>query len=357
MNTLPRALLAGALCLAAGCATYDRRGLDAERALQLEAAHSPRRAALTATAREKILALDATRVTDADVRETLAGAPAPRLINIHGGIHPVHERMISFSKFLVGMGYPEFSLTNGADGTYTFSCYESSAKVAGMVAWYYEKEGLRPMLVGHSQGGFQVVKILRKFAGHSGSRLEVWNPLTWQPEGRFEITDPLTGRSRPVVGLQLPYVTAVGAGGVTRLLPNQWSLCGRLRKIPDSTGEFTGFYKGWDPLGGDWLGFGPANHSRPSGTAVVRTVCLPSDYEHGDIPDTQHLLASEEIRDWINQYQPAPGPVIVAKLDRKFDADSRHILWAAEVWHSIKKHWVLELQRWIRADAARSHDR
>ena len=57
--------------------------------------------------------------------------------------------MFGFCRFLVGMGYPAGSITNPGDGTYTFSCYESSEKIAGCIAWYYEREGLRPMIVGH----------------------------------------------------------------------------------------------------------------------------------------------------------------------------------------------------------------
>jgi hypothetical protein len=119
--------------------------------------------------------------------------------------------------------------------------------------------------------------------------------------------------------------------------------------------EFTGFYKGLDLLGGDFLGYGSANHSKPNGQAAVRTVQLPTRYHHGAIPDTKHLLASQELKDWINHYQPGPGPVETPALDREFKDDSRHILWAAEVWHSIKKHWVLELQRMIRAHSSRQH--
>jgi hypothetical protein len=37
------------------------------------------------------------------------------------------------------------------------------------------------------------------------------------------------------------------------------------------------------------------------------------------------------------------------KLEVTFDAESKYILWAADVWYSIKKHWVLELQRLLRA--------
>jgi hypothetical protein len=339
--------------LVSGCATYHRRGVSVERARELEPAFAAGRTNLTAGLKEQILALDSEHVTDRQVRDILSHAPAPRIINIHGGIFPVHTRMISFSKFLIGMGYPEFATTNAADGTYTFSCYESSAKIAGMIAWYYEKEGLRPMIVGHSQGGMQAVKILDKFAGLTTKQIEVWSPLTWEPEGRYEITDPLTGQVRPVVGLTLPFATAVGAGGLTRILPNQWGMNGRLRDIPDSVEDFTGFYKNWDLLGGDWLGFGSANYFESMGTAKVRTIELPAHYHHGRIPDTKHLLASQEMMDWINNYVPPPGPVVVARLDEKFEGDSRHILWAAEVWYGIKKHWVLELQRLIRAENSR----
>ena len=140
----------------------------------------------------------------------MAGMPAPHFFNIHGGMARVIPRMVRFSEFLIGMGYPAISLTNPSDGTYSFSCYESSEKIAGVIAWFYEKEGLRPMMVGHSQGGMQVVKVLYLFAAKPGAKLHVWNPLTWKKENRCEIRDPLTGSMRPVVGLQLPYATSVG---------------------------------------------------------------------------------------------------------------------------------------------------
>jgi hypothetical protein len=346
-------LTLGAVLLLPGCATYHRRGLPPQQAAEIEQALVSRRPAFSREMEDRILALNPECVTDREVREVLAQAPAPRLINIHGGISPVHLRMVSFCEFLVGMGYPRASLTNPADGTYTFSCYESAAKVTGCIAWHYEKEGLRPLLVGHSQGGFQVVKVLRRLAGLAGPRAAVWNPLTWQPEDRHTVNDPWTGEVRPVAGLQLPYATAVGAGGLTRLLPNQWSLCGRLRSIPDSVEEFTGFFKGMDPLGGDWLGYGGANYFRPTGRAVVCNVRLPTRYRHGYIPNTKHLLKSQAMMDWINNYRPAGQPVSTPRLDAEFDADSRHILWAAEVWFRIKKHWVLELQRAIRASRSR----
>lgn len=347
LRALSIVLLIGGL-LVSGCATYPRRSLDPAQAAQIEAASVRRSFAPSRETQEAILALDPHHVSENDIRGVLSQVPAPRIINIHGGIYPVHRQMIGFCEFLIGMGYPAASLTNPGDGTYTFSCYESSEKIAGVIAWYYEREGMRPMIVGHSQGGFQAIKVLRKLAGITATRLHLWNPLTWKPEESCDFIDPLTGERRSVVGLRLPYATVVGAGGLTRLLPNQWDMCMSLHDIPDSAEEFTGFCKHMDLLGGDFLGYGAANEYEPIGTAEVRNVWLPTAYRHRAIPNTRHLLKSQEIVDWINNYQPAAKLVDKPELNVKFDSNSANILWAAEVWHSIKKHWVLELQRRIR---------
>ena len=337
----------GIALLQSGCATYDRQGLDAARAQAAERQIVLPTALLSPELERKILALNPDAVSEKDIQDVLSHAVAPRIINIHGGIYPVHRQMISFSQFLIGMGYPAVSIRNPSDGTWTFSCYEDTDKIAGMIAWYYEKEGLRPMMIGHSQGGMQVVRILDKFADTSSNELEVWNPLTWKSESRHEITDPLTGLIRPVAGLQLPYGAAMGSGGLTRLLPNQWDMNFRLRTIPDSVEEFTGFYKGMDLLGGDWLGYGEMNHFQASGHAMVRNVRLPTRDRHGKTPATDHLLKSQQIKDWINKYKPVATPN--EDVDVQFDSNSDHILFAADVWFSVKKHWVLELQRLIRA--------
>ncbi len=310
---------------------------------------------LSAATQAMILALDPENVTQKEIKEVLALAPAPRIINIHGGILPRHANMNSFSEFLIGMGYPAASIRHPNNGTYTFGYYDNSEMIAGVIAWYYESDGLRPMIVGFSQGGFQAMRVLHKLAGDSTDRLSVWNPLTGESEERYDITDPLTGRTRPVVGLQVSYACVAVAGGLGRLLPNQWNMNGQLRKIPDSVEEFTGFQKGLDPLGGDYMGYGPANDYAATGSAIVRNVRLPSGYGHASIPDTRHLAKNPAIRDWLSHYRPTATPTDTPQLDVKFAADSAHILWAAEVWYCIKKHWVLELQRKIRAQPAANH--
>ena len=66
-----------------------------------------------------------------------------------------------------------------------------------MRAWYYEQEGVRAMLVGHSQGGIQALKVLHELAGSYGSELSVVDPTTGEQQSRTTIVDPLTGAMVP----------------------------------------------------------------------------------------------------------------------------------------------------------------
>jgi pimeloyl-ACP methyl ester carboxylesterase len=347
-------LLLGVAFVLSGCATQksstvERQTANAQPALDPRPLMLDPEPPLSPAIQAKIMALDPENVSQKEISEVLAHAPAPRIINIHGGILPRHANMNSFSEFLIGMGYPAASIRHPNDGNYTFGYYHKSDMIAGLIAWYYETDGLRPMLVGFSQGGFQAMRVLHKLAGDSVARLSVWNPLTEASEERYDITDPLTGKIRPVIGLQVSYACVAVAGGLGRWLPNQWDMNDKLRKIPDSVEEFTGFQKGLDPLGGDYLGYGASNDYKATGSAIVRNVRLPSAYGHASIPDTRHLAKDPAIRDWLSHYRPTDTPADTPQLDMKFSADSSHILWAAEVWYCIKKHWVLELQRKIRA--------
>jgi hypothetical protein len=303
---------------------------------------------LPAEAREKTLALNPDHVTEQEVRDVLSQMPAPRIINIHGGLLPIKNSMVSFSEFLIGMGYPEVSLRNPGGVPFVYGHYDNCDQIAGMLAWYYERDGLRPMIMGHSLGGVQAVRVLHKLAGDPTPQLHVWNPVTGTEETRCEIVDPLTGTNRPVVGLQLSYVTAVASGGMARILPKEWDMNSKLRVIPDSVEEFTGFQKGLDMLGGDYLGYGPANDYHATGTASVRNVRLPAMASHSTIPYTKELLKTPAMKTWIENYQPAAQNGDAPAVDPGFGLKSAQVLWAAEVWYGIKKHWVLELQRLIR---------
>lgn len=295
--------------------------------------------------------LDPERISGEDVRATLSKAPAPRIFLLHGGIYPVHLAMSSFAEFLIGMGYPEASLRREdgvLDSVFSYSPYQDSAELAGLVAWYYEHDGMRPMLIGHSQGGVQVVKILDELVGIFSNEIRVWNPITDSAEERVTIVDPLTGVLRPVVGVNASYASAVGAGGAAFLLPNQWSMLHRVRTIPESVDEFTGFSIDFDLIALSFPGARDASEYKSNGSARVRNVFLPSWYNHVVIPVTRQLSESEPMRDWLNSYVPnQPGQAESIPPEPSVNA-----LWAADVWYSIKKHWCLEAQRLIGARRA-----
>jgi hypothetical protein len=292
----------------------------------------------------RLLALDPERVSPEDVREVLSRSPAPRIIGLHGSVPIV--TMAPFAEFLISMGYPAERLRNPRDGGYTYSSFTDSREVAGALAWHYEREGSVPILIGHSQGGMLVVKTLQDLAGASGERINVWNPVTDAAEDRFTVVDPLTGGDRPVVGLRVPYAAALATGSLMRVLLGQWGMLSRLRSVPDTVDEFTGFFIEWDLLAATSPREAQEKPYRPTGTAKVRNVTLPAAYSHISLPTTAHLATNKTTRAWIERYTPGALPAAEA------DLDTQNLLHAADIWFSVKKHWCLEAQRLVRAHRA-----
>lgn len=323
-----------ALCaLLAACAAPWRAPEDATR-----------QRAVTPALAERILAIDPLRVTAADVH-LLAQGPAPRIMLLHGGIYPVYLVMQSFGEFLVGMGYPEARIRQPGDGAWSYSPYGDASRLAGIVAWYVEKDGMAPLLIGHSQGGMQAVKVLHVLAGEYGAEVAVWNPLTDRPEDRVAIVDPLTGRSQPVVGLRIGYASALSAGGAAFLLPNQWSMLGKLGDIPDTVEEFTGYWIAVDLVAWTFPGTEDLRDFKASGRARVRNVTLSAANNHIFLPVAADVPGRADERAWIDAYVPgtaSPPPA---------DAGP-NLPWLADVWYAVKKFWALEAQRQLRAQRA-----
>ena len=345
MTKLHRALClfaAGVITLAAaGCATTPFQPPSED--LQAATAGSVLRSlSIDRAVEDRILALDPEHISDLDVRSTLARGPAPRIMLLHGGVYPVHLLMESFSHFLTGMGYPEERIRDAGDGALSRSPYENGDRQAGMIAWYYEHEGVRPILVGHSQGGIQVVKILHELAGSFGDELHVFNPLTEQFEERTTIIDPLTGRERPIVGVSVSAASVVGTGGWALVLPVHWIVVSRVRSIPDTVDEFTGYRIGLDFFAWDGPGMEGVKSFHADGKANVRNVTLPAEYSHVFVPGTAELAEDPAIREWINAFDPS-NPASAPPQN------ASNIMWAADVWHSIKRHWTLEAQRFVGA--------
>jgi hypothetical protein len=297
-------------------------------------------AAIDPATEARILALVPENISERDVREVLARAPAPRIINLQGSVPVV--TMAPFAEFLVAMGYPQERLRNPEDGSLTYSSFVDARQLAGTMAWYYEHEGMMPMLIGHSQGGMVAIRVLHELAGDFGDSLPVWNPHRGAAENRTAIVDPFSGAQRPVIGLQVPYAAALATGKLPRLLLGQWSMLARLRDIPDTVAEFTGFSLEWDPIAGN---FGSAEPYRATGSARVRNVTLPAQASHLTLPRTQALALDPVTRDWINRYVPGTG---APALPTETQLDVANLLHAADIWYSVKKHWALEAQRLIR---------
>jgi hypothetical protein len=288
----------------------------------------------------RVLALDPERVTAEDVRALLAHVPAPRIIALQGSIALV--TMQPFAEFLVAMGYPRARLVNPRDGTLTYGSFTDSARLAGEVAWLYEHDGEMPMLIGHSQGGMLALKTLHELAGTFGPAIAAWVPGEDAPQARTTIIDPLSGKPRPIVGLKVGYAAALATGKLPRVLLLQWSMLPYLRAVPDSVADFAGFSLPHDAIAGTLFGDEPY---RATGTARVRNVTLPASYSHIALPRARHLAADPVTRAWIDDYDPAT----VAALPAQPDHDTTNLVHAADVWHSVKKHWCLEAQRALRA--------
>jgi hypothetical protein len=282
--------------------------------------------------------LDPEHISARDVAEVLAQVPAPRIILLQGSFGPV--TMDPFAEFLIAMGYPADRIRNPRDGRQSTDSFMDSRQLAGALAWYYETEGMRPLLIGHSQGGMLAIRVLHDLAGAFADTIPVWNPLTDTAEARTSYVDPVTGESRPVVGLRMPYAAAIATGKLPRLLLGQWSMLAKLRRIPDSVVEFTGFSMEWDFIAGQYPGAEPY---AATGTATVRNVTLPATYTHVGLPQTRHLATNEVTRAWIDGYTPGAG---IAEPDTP-GVDTTNLVHAADIWYSVKKHWCLTARRLI----------
>jgi hypothetical protein len=149
-----------------------------------------------------------------------------------------------------------------------------------------------------------------------------------------------------VVGLKVPYVAALATGKLPRFLLGQWTMMGKLRAIPDTVEEFTGFSIEWDMIAGTPPG---SEEYHADGTAQVRNVELPAATSHIRMPRTRYLTRNAATRAWIDDYDPATAQ---PALPEGPDIDRANIVHAADIWYSVKKHWCIEAQRLIRARRA-----
>jgi hypothetical protein len=291
----------------------------------------------------RIVALDCAHVSSADVAGLLTRGPTPRIILLQGSFALVN--MEPFAEFLIAMGYPARQIRAPRDGRLSQGSFGDSLAWAGTLAWYYESEGTMPMLIGHSQGGMMVIRILYELDGAFHESVPVWDPVAGV-RCRGRRFGSAHRCHRPVVGLVVGYAAAIATGKLPRILLGQWDMLAKLRRIPDTAHEFTGFSIPWDPIAGT---FGDPEPYVAIGTARVRNVILPASTSHIRIPETLHLATNDVTRAWIDAWTPdVPMP-----LPDRAGMDAMNLLYAADIWHSVKKHWCLSAQQALPATELR----
>lgn len=288
----------------------------------------------------QVLAMNPAHVNEADLLILRTAFPVPRIIAINGSLPLV--TLDSLARFFTAMGYPEEKIADPLSGALSYSSYRNSAILAGMIAWYYERDGVMPILIGHSQGGMLVVKVLHEFSGSFETELQVWDPYADRSEGRSTIIDPVNGHERPVIGLTAGFASAIATGKVMRLILGQWDMLRRLRYIPDSVAEFTGYHLPHDPISGTLFGVGKDDWYQPIGSAHVRNIILPSGTGHLEAVRAEPSGMNQDVRQWISTYQPDQD-----NQQPLSEKEGGSILYTADIWHQIKAAWCREAQDWI----------
>ena len=129
----------------------------------------------------------------------------------------------------------------------------------------------------------------------------------------------------------------MATGKLPRIFLGQWDMISKLRRIPDTVDDFSGFSIPWDPIAGT---LGDPEPYAAIGSARVRNITLPGGYSHIRLPETSHLAANEITRAWIDAWSPDNAPPLRAGDG----VDTTNIVHAADIWYSVKKHWCQSAQ-------------
>ncbi len=303
---------------------------------------------------ERILALDPNNITADDIKNTLSKGPAPWIL----AISPAFPGPMFFKdlfKFLVDMGYPSGRFGDPRDGDTSVSYLESSEKIAGMLTWAYERDGMSPMIVGWSAGAIMTISVLHDLNKPvNKDELKVVNGQTGEVEDRNWILEPYTGIKVPMTGSRVSLAGVLTAGGLARFTQFfRWDNRPPLRSVPDSVDELIAFHAPNDLLGTDFFAgdTAHANEFKAMGKAKVRTIIADSSYGHVNVIHCYLLSNNKEGKKWANSYRPeGTSGVKDFRKSTKFKLiEGKQNLWCGEFWHGVKKNWALQAQRVARA--------
>ena len=282
------------------------------------------------------LALDPEHISAADVRESCRSRRHRASSTSRAAWRWV--TMQPFAQFLVAMGYPEERLRNPPTARFRIRALPTARRLAGTLAWYYESEGMMPMLIGHSQGGMLVIRVLHELAGRFTSDRGVESAS--RRIGAAHVDHGPT--RRPRASGRRPEGALCGGAGDRQVAALAAGAMDHARQIAVDSGLGRGIHRLHHTVGSDRRYVSGSEPYRATGTAEVRNVELPAGTSHIGLPDTQALASNAETRAWIESL--SPGRSIAA--DRIVDGvETGQLVAAAEIWFSVKKHWCLEAQR------------
>ena len=232
------------------------------------------------------------------------------------------------------------------DGEWSYSPYDYSDRLAGIAVWYYEHDGAAAD-AGRPQPGRTVCR-----EDHQGTCRPArgadfrWNPRRGATENRTTITDPLTGKERPVIGTSVAYASAIGAGGWSLVLPQP---VGKPLHAPEDSGQRRRVHRLLHQRR-----LVRADLSRQSTGPPVRGQRQEQRAQRRAAVELQPRDGSGDARRWRRTRGCATGSTrtfrqVPADMS-SLPADAQgHVMWAADVWYSIKKRWCIEAQNLIRA--------
>src|SRR5436190_6176268 len=112
--------------------------------------------ALVASARAADVATLDCAKADELTAAMLPAERAPHVVMPQGSLGIV--TMEPFGRFLAAMGYPERALVDAHGGAMTTDSDISGTTLAGVLAAMHERDGVRPIVIGHSKGGGVVIQ-------------------------------------------------------------------------------------------------------------------------------------------------------------------------------------------------------
>ena len=301
----------------------------------------------------RILGLDPNRVSQRDISDILSKGPTPWLMTI-APLPPWSVEFLNLIKFFVKSGYPANRIGDPRSNDYRIDWRERPEIIGGMTAWFYENDGMAPILIGWSGGGILAVHVLHTLNGSPDTeKVRMVSARTGEIEERTWFRDFHTGERRPMSALRIPFAAALAAGGLGRYVqPKIWPIVHGLHQVPDTVHEFLGFKSpqdifGTDMLNGSDAGFVEANRFQAMGSANVRSIMTDDSYDHFWVVHCNELLETPEGTVWVQNYRPdsSHGHRDYRHTIEFSFIEGKRNLFCGEIWHAVKKHWALSAQR------------